>query len=80
MGAEEVAPALARAPESRPEEAEGTRAWGRGSGMQPPSLLLLLLLLLCGSVVRTRGEAQGGRGGKVPSSLGGRLVGWGQGP
>lgn len=60
------------------EGAGGIWAWGRGSGMQPPSLLLPLLLLLCQPVVRTRGESPRGKRPHDPPSLGGSPAGGGQ--
>lgn len=65
------------------EGAGGIWAWGRGSGMQPPSPLLPLLLLLCRPIVRTRGEARGWREASRPTFLRRRSGGSGtegQGP
>jgi hypothetical protein len=54
---------------SLPKEGEGIWTWGRGSGMQPPSLVLLLPLLLLPllyfPIVMTRGEAWWGDGGGI---------------
>lgn len=78
MGAEEVLLPQRGALRVPLEGAGGIWAWGRGSGMQPPSPLLPLLLLLCRPILRTRGEARGWREARRPPSLGGGPVGGGQ--